>query len=514
MNEIAIRQKLKDDYRHYAEKNLKILDKKTGLSVDFEFNEAQVYADQIAQKQLEETGRVRLNVLKGRQQGISTYVQGRAYWKTTHNQGYNSFIMTHLASATGNLFTMTKRFHDNCKALLKPSTSGDSTKFLKFDKLDSAYSVGTAGNKNTGVSTTNRFLHASEVALWENSGSIAVGLLQTVPDADGTEVWRESTARGMGNYFHTQWKLSEAGDSEYWNVFIPWYWSSEYSKEPPEDFELTADELDVKKQFRPFVDIYGDEHTEMTDAQLFWRRRKISDMSVDETVDGESLFKQEYPMTAAEAFAATSVGGLIKPKWVIRARANTVKGVGPIIMGVDPSFGGDRFSIAVRRGRELLEVESYSGKQIETTGMRKSKVTTMLNRWRPDMTFIDAGGGADLVDLLHEDGFHNVVSIAFGGTASNEDAYNNKRSEMWGLMSKWFNDDNYTVKIPDKDTLQADLCASLYTRDANNRLMMVKKDIIKQKLGFSPDEGDAMALTFAQPVMPQGPTNINVISGM
>ena len=513
MNELSIRQKLKDNYQHYAKKNLKILDKATGHSVPFEFNEAQIYADQIAQKQLKETGRVRLNVLKGRQQGISTYVQGRAYWRTSHNIGYNAFIMTHLASATSNLFAMTRRYHDNCKPILKPSTSGDSKKELIFDKLDSKYSVGTAGNKNTGVSTTNRFLHASEVALWENSGAIAVGLLQTVPDADDTEVWRESTARGMGNYFHTQWKLSEAGDSDYWNVFIPWYWSSEYSKEAPDDFDPTEEELEVLDQFRPFTDIHGKEHKVMTNDQLYWRRMKISDMDVDGT-DAESLFKQEYPMNAAEAFAATSSGGLILPKWVTKARASKLKGYGPVIMGVDPSFGGDRFSIAVRRGREVLEVVSFSGNQIETVGMRKSKVTTMIDKYKPDMTFIDSGGGADLVDLLHESGHHKVLAVPFGGSADNEDRFNNKRSEMWGLMGNWFNDDAYEVNIPDSDSLQADLCAGLYQRDTNNRLTMVKKDIIKKKLGFSPDEGDALALTFAQPVMITDNYDIQVSSGV
>ncbi len=497
MSAIKVFQKLKDDYRHYAEKNLKIIDKQTGALVPFVFNEAQLYIHKMVEEQRKRTGKVRANILKARQQGASTYIQGRAYWQTTSNKGYSAFIMTHLSEATENLFGMTRRFHEHCAPPLKPATSGDSVKSLKFGKLDSQYRAGTAGSKNTGVSTTNRFIHGSEVALWENSGAIAVGLFQTVPNADNTEIFRESTARGMGNYFHTQWKKAEAGDSDYINIFVPWYWSSEYSTPAPDDFEITEQELEeVVAQFREFTDLQGVKHVSLTYDQLHWRRLKISELAVDSSTDAEAMFKQEYPMTAAEAFMATSVGGIIEPKWVIRARACNNKGVGNITMGVDPAWKGDRFSIAVRRGLEVLEIRSWSGKEIETIGQRKSHVTTMYKKYVPERINVDQGAGMDLVSLLHEEGYP-AIAIPFGGSPDDADRYPNKRSEMWGRMAMWFKDESYVPNIPDSDALQADLCAGLYKPDTNNRMAMVKKDIIKKQLGFSPDEGDALALTFA-----------------
>jgi hypothetical protein len=48
--------------------------------------------------------------------------------------------------------------------------------------------------------------------------------------------------------------------------------------------------------------------------------------------------------------------------------------------------------------------------------------------------------------------------------------------------------------------MQADLCASPYERDSNDRRVLWKKDKIKLKYGFSPDFGDAGGLTFAEPV--------------
>mgnify|MGYP003634331946 FL=1 len=48
--------------------------------------------------------------------------------------------------------------------------------------------------------------------------------------------------------------------------------------------------------------------------------------------------------------------------------------------------------------------------------------------------------------------------------------------------------------------MQADLCASPYDRDSHDRIVLWKKEKIKKEYGFSPDIGDALALTFAEPV--------------
>ena len=71
---------------------------------------------------------------------------------------------------------------------------------------------------------------------------------------------------------------------------------------------------------------------------------------------------------------------------------------------------------------------------------------------------------------------------------------------MWGEINLWLKDENLEVQIDDSDTLQADLCASPYDRDSHDRICLWKKERIKKDYGFSPDEGDAAALTFAEPV--------------
>jgi len=74
---------------------------------------------------------------------------------------------------------------------------------------------------------------------------------------------------------------------------------------------------------------------------------------------------------------------------------------------------------------------------------------------------------------------------------------------MWGEMAEWLNDEHLPVEVPDNDELQADLTASPYERDSHDRIILHKKERIKRDFGYSPDLGDALALTFAEPVAEQ-----------
>jgi hypothetical protein len=77
---------------------------------------------------------------------------------------------------------------------------------------------------------------------------------------------------------------------------------------------------------------------------------------------------------------------------------------------------------------------------------------------------------------------------------------------MWDSLRAWF-DDVAGVQIPDDDSLQADLTAPVWGTGAtryrsNNELILEEKEKIRERLGFSPDLGDAAALTFAEPIAP------------
>ncbi len=144
---------LRDEFPYYARHCLKVRSK-SGAIVPFELNAVQRRVHRAAERQLARDGRIRILVLKARQPGISTYVEGRFYWKTTQRKGVRAFILTHRDKATNNLFAIAKRFHDNCPPAVKPTIKAYNAKELDFLRLDSGYRVGTAKAEGVGRADT------------------------------------------------------------------------------------------------------------------------------------------------------------------------------------------------------------------------------------------------------------------------------------------------------------------------------------------------------------------------
>lgn len=494
--EKAIRQKLKDDFLHYSAKCLKIRTK-SGKVVPFELNVAQQHIHVCVEEQRAKTGKVRAIILKGRQQGCSTYIEGRFYWRVTHTRGVRAFILTHEEDATNNLFELANRYHENCPALVKPSTSAANAKELHFKKLDSGYKVGTAGNKSVGRSSTVQFFHGSEVAFWPNAQQHAAGILQAIPDEAGTEIFKESTANGVGNYFHKEWQDAEAGKSDYIAIFVPWYWQDEYRKEVPPGFVLDAEENQYRESY------------ELDMEQMAWRRAKIIELK------DPMLFKQEYPATAAEAFQVSGMDPYIKPDLVMAGRNAVISdSFGDKKLGVDPArFGDDRTSICFRQGRKVHWIRSYNKKStMEVVGL----VRMAIKETGAKQCAIDVGGlGAGVYDRLTELVFPDeceLVQVNSSNSPIDEKKYTNKRAEMWGEIREWL--EKQPADIPDSDELMADLTQIRYSYDSNNALRMEKKEDMKKRGFRSPDMADSLGLTFAQPVKHVKPLRVGQTYGV
>lgn len=483
MNESEVRQLLIDDFPHYAVKCLKIRTK-SGDILPLLLNTSQRYIHKMVEAQRARMGKVRAIILKGRQQGCSSYIEGRFYWRVTHTKGVRAFILTHEEEATNNLFELATRYHDNCPDLVKPLTSAASAKELHFSGLDSGYKVGTAGNKSAGRSSTIQFFHGSEVGFWPNAQQHAAGVLQAIPDEPGTEIFKESTANGVGNYFHKEWQDAEAGLSEYIAIFCPWYWQDEYRKDLPED-GITLDSDELQYQSAHGLDL----------EQMAWRRAKIIELR------DPQLFKQEYPATAAEAFQTSGQDSYIRPELVMTARKAVIDDItGVRLLGVDPArFGDDRTSICYRQGRKIHWIRSYIKKStMEVAGL----VRMAIKETHADQCAVDVGGlGAGVYDRLIELVGHTecqVVQVNSSESPTDATKYTNKRAEMWGEMREWL--EKQPANIPDSDELMADLTQIRYSYDSNNALKMEKKEDMKKRGFRSTDMADALGLTFAKPV--------------
>lgn len=499
MNELQ--EQLFEDLQLYAENQLKIKPK-TGPLIPFKFNRAQIYLHQRLEEQLERTGRVRAIILKGRQQGCSTYVGARFYHKSVTRKALLTFIFAHDSEASSSLYDMVNTYYDESDdPLFRPHQGRSNAKELLFPNLRSGYKVGTAGTKGMGRSKTFQQIHWSEVAYSPNCDEHSAGILQTVADADDTEIILESTANGQGNYFHRACvqAMSDDVESDFELIFIPWYWQPEYARPVDDTFELAqpiADQDFTSEQ--EYYDLFKDDG--LTLEHLAWRRKKIRDDFQGDT----ERFCKEYPFTPEEAFEASGADSYIKPLIVRRARNTApIQSTAPLIMGVDPArLGGDRFVVHHRKGRTSTKHERYKPMRLDQSTTR---MIQDIEKYKPAVVNIDAGGlGVGLYDNLIGAGYGHIVNMVnFGGAALDPENNADMTAQMFRYAREWFEDTPCSMsKLVDKDAaaIQSELSARLHDWHNNRVLKMQSKKEFKKEYKFSPDNGDAFLLTFAKKI--------------
>lgn len=186
----------------------------------------------------------------------------------------------------------------------------------------------------------------------------------------------------------------------------------------------------------------------------------------------------------------------------------------PLIAGVDLSWGGaDDTVIRFRRGLDArsippIKIRGQFTKNPAVIRERLADVLQTLYNGQPvAMMFLDNSGvggnaGAILAGLQGLR-FKNVMGINFGDQALRSEFYALRRDEMWGAMKDWLRNGG---AIDDDRELQTDLQKPILVKDAHQRVKLESKDDMKKRLAkmgldsSSPDDGDALALTFAMPV--------------
>lgn len=208
----------------------------------------------------------------------------------------------------------------------------------------------------------------------------------------------------------------------------------------------------------------------------------------------------------------------------------------PLICGLDVARGGaDSCVFRFRRGLDAKSIPP-----IRITGLEAMDSTVLVNkaldllrngvllpntadktpfgstpadrnsgiRMPISMLFIDGTGvGGPVCDQIKNLGYRDrVTEIQFAWEAPNTQGYEecaNMRSWMWELMKKWM----AKGSIDSSPDLETDLTGPMYHYSAKNQLVLESKEAIKKRnatafTGGSPDDGDALALSFARPVAP------------
>lgn len=520
LNEVDVHHRLNDDLEFFAQHAPLVIKDDQGQLIPWKLNIAQRYAEMKVQEQLRKFGFVRALVMKGRQQGVSTWVHGRYYHRTTRKRGISTLIISHEGKTTDKLFDMVRRFQDNIHPALKPQEGKSNTRQMTFPGLSSEYSAITAGSEQAGRGFTSQLIHGSEVAYWEHAYDIQDGALESIRLAPGTEIILESTANGPVGLFYEKCQGALKGLGDYILIFIPWFWESDYERDVPADFELTVKETAYIERYflKPFPFCTAPPTAHSILRKLMWRRHKIFDFSPTNPAVGEAKFHSVYPSNPIEAFLSTAIGEIRSDAIdVARSLFNTLEldSFMPRIGGLDPASEkkrADRSILVIRQGRVFEKAYRLKGlNSMEQVG----RVVRMINEEKLDMLFVDNGYGKQMVDRLNELGYgRKVMGVWFNEAASDPNLYSNKRSEMLLQGADWTNeggvsipsleatvDIDANVSLCSGDEVHADFAALPMHKTSSNGVKSVlpKEEMIKV-LGRSPDIFDAFALTFARPV--------------
>ena len=170
------------------------------------------------------------------------------------------------------------------------------------------------------------------------------------------------------------------------------------------------------------------------------------------------------------------------------------------IVGVDVArFGDDQSVILTRVGRDARSIPALKFRGMDTMQLASRIVehVAMLSGRYQVTVFVDGGGvGGGVIDRLRQLGLP-VIEVNFGWKAANEKQYANKRAEMWGAMREWM----VYGCIENDAELIGDLPAVEYGFNVRNQILLESKDDMKKRGMASPDVADALALTFAFPVV-------------
>jgi phage terminase large subunit len=170
-------------------------------------------------------------------------------------------------------------------------------------------------------------------------------------------------------------------------------------------------------------------------------------------------------------------------------------------LGIDVArFGDDRTVIFPRQG--LASFNPVILRNMRNPDIA-ARVSLAKNKWGAEMEFVDgtAGFGGGVVDSLMQAGY-TPQEIHFSGKAV-DPRYYNKRAEMWFSMAEWLK----RGSIPNLPELVRELTAPTYSFK-DGKFLLEPKEMIKKRLGFSPDIADALGLTFALPDMPASPESL------
>ena len=341
---VFCRERIKYDFEFWAATCATIEKRATdgGGDIPFRLNRPQRYYLSFLEKLRREGKPIDIILCKARQWGGSTLTQIYMLWiQIVHRTNWHSVICGDVESqsriVTGMLTKVLSKYpswaSDGLKVEAKPFEGSQKTRIINLS--NSRFSVGSAQKPDAIRSQHISLAHLTEVGVWKaTEGRKPEDLVQSIFGsviiAPCTMKVLESTAKGVGNYFHRTWLDACAGKNNFTPVFIPWFMIDEYSM--PIKYVDQQAFIESMTEYEHWLFSIG-----ATLQSIAWYRAKAKEIT------DEWRLHSEFPSTATEAFQSTG-RRVFQQKYVDNVRRSCV----------EPCFYGE-FIGKAEHGRDALD---------------------------------------------------------------------------------------------------------------------------------------------------------------
>ena len=186
----------------------------------------------------DELGNVMMNILKGRQQGMSTAIGGFACIEMIAHPNTRAMIASEEKGGSAeNIFDMYNLYFKYYQDLMWQELKEyewiwEGNIEARFKYGDSCHLYNGSQLKVVGeklvTSRTLQFIHVSEAAFFNHLKDCLAMMLQTMPKR--SVIFLETTAKEYGNDYYDEWMGACAGTSSFRPLFLPWFVHEEYSE--------------------------------------------------------------------------------------------------------------------------------------------------------------------------------------------------------------------------------------------------------------------------------------------
>jgi len=372
------------DFEFWAFSCVKILHKITAEIVPFWLNKAQRKYLKKLESMRKAGVPIRVILLKARQWGGSTLTQVYMAWiQLIHKKNWSSAIVADVDDQAKNIRGMYDRLVESYPSALGEfslSPYQGSTKNKVITGQGGIIGVGSVQKPDNLRSYAFNMLHLSECGLWQDTPKksaedLAQSLRAGIPKIPYTLIVLESTAKGVGNFFHREWLAAKRGESGYETVFIGW-WEIEMYQSPIEDYEKFIDKMmKPENEYDRFLWELG-----ATLEGINWYKKFKKDENYSDW-----RMMSEYPSTDIESFQSTGHRAFA-PLYVLQARKTCMA----------PELIGDIFGGGMKGAEALsgLEFCNTAGGRLWIWALPDTTVR-MANRY---CVFVDIGGRSEKAD--------------------------------------------------------------------------------------------------------------------